>query len=564
MPTSDVLAVPQKVRAAIYARFSCDKQRDASIDDQVEACTNYCLKHGYEVIEIYADYALSGRSDERPRFIQMIDDCAKRRFDVIVVWKLDRFARNMKDQYYYEHIMDNAGVWLESVMENIAGGDIESDMNKGMLAIFAQLRSQQSAQDTMRGMLGKATKCQYLGYQKFGYDHEGDVITLHETNAPIAYQMHEDYLAGVPVMDIIDWLISLNVKTVRGNDPGYQFVTGILKDLAYAGVYTWGKKKDARGRIIKDENGAPIPLVCIEGGMPAIVTMETKLRVLERLGHYKHSSARIEYLFSGKIFRAETGDTMHGETGKSQSGEVYLYYVSKKGKGRRFSVRKESVEKSVAAAIRMMLRDEALCHHLAARHVRFQKQHMNAKTIEAVETELKGYERQQANLLNAVADGLPYANVAGRLEKLNVVIARQEERLKKLRAEVGCIDEFDMMQFFADISAGCLKDEDLLKTFVSKVLVYDDGRIIAVMAFEGQICSQHEIECRVEEIEKAAHPEGCAADSEAKHAGQAACSTDVCMVPPTGIEPVSQPGKGRVLTSSLWGRRARFLAGKAA
>lgn len=113
--------------------------------------------------------------------------------------------------------------------------------------------------------------------------------------------------------------------------------------------------------------------------------------------------------------------------------------------------------------------------------MQFQKQHMNTKTIEAVETELKGYEKQQANLLNAVADGLPYANVAGRLEKLNIVIARQEERLKKLQAEVGCIDEFDMMQFFADISAGCLKDEDLLKSFVSKVLVYEDGRIVAVM-----------------------------------------------------------------------------------
>lgn len=537
MTKSNVLAVPQKVRAAIYARFSCDKQRDASIDDQVEACTDYCMKHGYDVIEIYADYALTGKSDDRPRFIQMIDDCEKQRFDVIVVWKLDRFARNMKDQYYYEHIMEENGVWLESVMEKIADGNIESDMNKGMLAIFAQIRSQQSAEDTMRGMLGKAKRGQYLGYKKFGYDHEGDVITLHERNAPIACRMHEDYLAGTPINDIIEWLISLNVKTVRGNDPGYQFVTGILKDLAYAGVYTWGKKKDKRGRVMKDENGVAIPLVCIEGGMPAIVSMETKLRVLDRLGHYKHSAARIDYLFSGKIYRGETGDTMHGETGRSKSGEVYLYYVSKKGRGKRFSVRKEAVEKAVAAAIRMMLRDEALCHHLAARHVQFQKQHMNTKTIEAVETELKGYEKQQANLLNAVADGLPYANVAGRLEKLNIVIARQEERLKKLQAEVGCIDEFDMMQFFADISAGCLKDEDLLKTFVSKVLVYDDGRIVAVMNFEDQMSSQHEIECKVAEIEKAAHPEGCAVGSKPEHAGQAACSTDVCMVPPRGLEP---------------------------
>ena len=148
----------QHLRAVIYARFSCDKQRDASIDDQVAACTEYCGRMGYDVVGVYPDYALSGRSDDRPQFLRMVDDAKKGLFDVVVVWKVDRFARNMMDQYHYERELSLSGVTLESCKENIAGNTIEADMNKGMLALFAQIRSQQSAVDTMRGMVGKAEK----------------------------------------------------------------------------------------------------------------------------------------------------------------------------------------------------------------------------------------------------------------------------------------------------------------------------------------------------------------------------------------------------------------------
>ena len=125
------------IRVAIYARFSCDKQRDASIEDQLYECNKYAERHGYTVVMQYCDYAMSGRSDDRPNFLRMIEDAKTGMFEIILVWKMDRFARNIEEQYYYEHVLrKNGGVTFESVKENIAGTSIEATSTKALNALF--------------------------------------------------------------------------------------------------------------------------------------------------------------------------------------------------------------------------------------------------------------------------------------------------------------------------------------------------------------------------------------------------------------------------------------------
>ena len=351
---------PSTIRAAVYARFSSDRQRDASIDDQVEAAQQYCERKGYEIVSIYADYAISGRSDDRPQFLQMVKDAGKGKFEVVVVWKIDRFARNMMDQFHYERELQINGVTLESCKENISGGTIEADMQKGMLAIFAQIRSQQGAVDTMRGMLGKARKCQYLGVTKFGYSHEGDVITLDPATAPLARKIHTDYIAGVSPIAIQQWLIASGVKNSQGKAPGYNFVICILKDWSYAGVYTWGRQKDERGNIIKGPDGKPLPIVRVEDGMPAIVTKSMKQECLRLLGVKSHNSIKNTYPLAGKLYYRDSGKVMCGAPGNSQTGRTYYYYVCFDENKKRHSVRKDILEQSVVRAVREMLRDRQL------------------------------------------------------------------------------------------------------------------------------------------------------------------------------------------------------------
>jgi Site-specific recombinases, DNA invertase Pin homologs len=107
------------IKAAIYARYSSDNQREESITAQVRACTEYCQKKGYAIVKTYADEARSALTDNRPEFQQMVSDARAGLFDVLVIHKLDRFARNRYDSAFYKRELRRAGVRLESVLEHL-------------------------------------------------------------------------------------------------------------------------------------------------------------------------------------------------------------------------------------------------------------------------------------------------------------------------------------------------------------------------------------------------------------------------------------------------------------
>ena len=107
------------MNGVIYARYSSDGQREESIEGQIRECTEYCERNGITVVRHYIDRALSAKTDNRPDFQQMIKDSAKGLFDVIVVWKLDRFARNRYDSAHYKAALKKNGVRVLSAKEYI-------------------------------------------------------------------------------------------------------------------------------------------------------------------------------------------------------------------------------------------------------------------------------------------------------------------------------------------------------------------------------------------------------------------------------------------------------------
>ena len=85
------------MKAVIYARYSSDNQREESIEGQIRECKAYAERNGITILSSYIDRAFSAKTDNRPDFQRMIKDSAKGLFDVVIVWKLDRFARNRYD-----------------------------------------------------------------------------------------------------------------------------------------------------------------------------------------------------------------------------------------------------------------------------------------------------------------------------------------------------------------------------------------------------------------------------------------------------------------------------------
>ena len=108
------------MKAVIYARYSSDNQREESIEGQIRECTAFAEKNGITILRHYIDRAFSAKTDNRPEFQNMIKDSGKRLFDMIIVWKLDRFARNRYDSARYKAALKKNGVKVVSATEVIS------------------------------------------------------------------------------------------------------------------------------------------------------------------------------------------------------------------------------------------------------------------------------------------------------------------------------------------------------------------------------------------------------------------------------------------------------------
>lgn len=110
------------MKAVIYARYSSDNQREESIEGQIRECTAFAEKNNITILRHYIDRAFSAKTDNRPEFQNMIKDSGKRLFDMIIVWKLDRFARNRYDSARYKAALKKNGVKVVSATEVISDG----------------------------------------------------------------------------------------------------------------------------------------------------------------------------------------------------------------------------------------------------------------------------------------------------------------------------------------------------------------------------------------------------------------------------------------------------------
>ncbi len=173
------------MKAVIYARFSSDNQREESIEGQIRECMEYTERNGITVVGNYIDRALSAKTDNRPNFQKMIKDSYKGLFDLVIVWKLDRFARNRYDSAHYKTILKKNGVKVVSARESIAEGS-EGILLESVLEGYAEYFSADLAEKVNRGMMENALKCMNngagipLGY----YVDETQHLQIDEKKAP--------------------------------------------------------------------------------------------------------------------------------------------------------------------------------------------------------------------------------------------------------------------------------------------------------------------------------------------------------------------------------------------
>ena len=293
------------MNVVIYARFSSHSQTEQSIEGQLKECYAYAQRNDYTVVGEYIDRALSGTTDHRPEFQRMIADSAKKTFQGVLVYQLDRFARNRYDSATYKSKLKKNGVRVLSARENISD-DASGVLMEAVLEGMAEYYSVELAQKIKRGMDINAEKCLSTGGNlALGFKTEGKRIIVDPLTAPIVVKIFEMYVTGSTMADIIRYLNANQIKTSYGNEFNKNSINRILRNKRY------------RDKEIPD-------------GLPRIVDEDLfweAQRIMEKNKKAPaRAKAKVDYLLTTKLFCGYCKAAMTGISGTSKTERKYHYY----------------------------------------------------------------------------------------------------------------------------------------------------------------------------------------------------------------------------------------------
>ncbi|MCL2083567.1 MAG: recombinase family protein [Oscillospiraceae bacterium] len=226
------------MKAVIYARYSSDNQTENSIEGQLRECKNFAERNGMTVIGNYIDRALSAKTDSRPQFQKMIKDSAKSLFDVVIVWKLDRFARNRYDSAHYKAILRKNSVKVVSATEPISE-DSTGILLESLLEGYAEFFSAELSEKVKRGMNENALKCKWNGGGiPIGYTIDNDKnYQIDPIASPFVLEAFKRYADGSKFTELAQWMNDNGVKSYRNLPISINTINRMLKNRAYIGVY---------------------------------------------------------------------------------------------------------------------------------------------------------------------------------------------------------------------------------------------------------------------------------------------------------------------------------------
>ncbi len=238
-------------KAAAYARFSSSNQRDESIDAQLRAIREYAEKNDIDIVREYIDRAKTGTNSDREAFRDMLHDSADGEFELVVVHKLDRFARNRFDSAVSRKALNENGVKLVSVTEHFDDSP-ESIIIEGLLEAMNEYYSANLSREVMKGMRENALDCRYTGgYVPLGYriDASGH-YQINEDEAPVIRRIFSAVIQGMSYNEIQRELSEKGIRTRAGQQFGKNSLYSILTNEKYIGVYIYNREvsKNSAGK----------------------------------------------------------------------------------------------------------------------------------------------------------------------------------------------------------------------------------------------------------------------------------------------------------------------------
>ena len=304
----------KKYVVGLYPRVSTEDQfrNGHSLGEQKERMLKLCDYKNYEVYKVYEDAGISAKDMNRPAFQEMIQDIKDGKINKIIVYKLDRLTRSIKDLEEICTFLEENNCSLESMCEDINTSTANGKFFIRMLTILAQLEIERTSERTKFGMIGAVKKGHFVGRAPIGYDKQDKKLVVNDIESEVIRRIFDLYIKGMAANAITKLL---NEEKVLNRKWIPTLVDRILSNEIYIGNYVHRKT------ISVEESQTFI------GVAPAIIEEEVfNIAQVQKQKNLKNYKRKQTYIFMQSIKCPKCDTIMGGCSSKSHTGEKHCYY----------------------------------------------------------------------------------------------------------------------------------------------------------------------------------------------------------------------------------------------
>ena len=456
------------MRAVIYARYSSDNQREESIEGQIRECTEFAKRNNYTILYHYIDRALSARNAERPEFQHMIIDSERGLFDVVLVWKLDRFSRDRYDSALYKHILKTHGVKVVSATESISEGP-EGVILESMLEGMAEYYSTELSEKVKRGHKDNALKAKNNGGTiPYGYliDQDKHALAIREDHASVVREIFDTFDKGARIVDIVQDLNQRGILCSYDHPFTKERIRSILRNRRYLGEYKYDD-------------------IIIPDGIPAIIDQKLFERVNKKLDERTVTRSALKahdlYMLSKKLYCGICGKPMSGECGTGHyKGQKHYYYKCSGAKRHICSnskgIKKGWIEKlSVLVTMDVLFTDKTVAKIVDKI---YSMQDMESPAITALRDQLADCEKRITNLMRAIEEGLVTPATSARLKELEETRNDLSYSISQLKLKEHHMSKFEIASRINRYRFSEIDDKEFQKeiigSFINSIFCFED------------------------------------------------------------------------------------------
>ena len=453
--------------AVIYARYSCERQTEQSIEGQLHECYKYAEKNGLSILDEYIDRATTGTNDNRPAFQKMLADSERTTaWDIVLVYAIDRFGRNSIEIAINKQKLIKNGKNLISATQrtstNIDGSkNLDGILLENMYIGLAEYYSAELSQKIRRGLTESRNKGLFCGGKVvYGYCVKDKTIYINEAETETVRYIFQEYNNGKTIPDIIEILDARGIK-YKGETFKKNFLYRMLRNEKYIGItkYDGIEYKNIYPPIIKEDlfNAVQSRMVTYSVG-----------------AHSKDA----DLLLKGKVICGRCGHMMNGDCSTSRSGKLMHYYKCsgrKRGMGCESRIlRQDKLDEFIIDVTKQVFCNKENIQLLVDKVIAVHKQRQKDESIlNSLKNRHSDLIKSINNMLFALQEGIITPSTKERLNMLESDKAEIEEQIAKEELALSKQISREEVEYYLRRAIKS-SPKILLNNLVDKVIVYDD------------------------------------------------------------------------------------------